>query len=885
MASAGIGSLRVDLGMNTAAFTDGIDLATRKMNKFSNQMKKTGAKMKSLGKNLTLGLTAPIVAMGAASVKSFSDFEKSMSNVSTLIDTNTESLKAMGDEVLAMSKELPVAIDDLTASLYDVRSAGISAGDAMEVLDRSARLGVAGLGSTSEAVDIVTSSINAFGLEGEDADKVYDNIFKTVKNGKTTISGLAQGFGAVAGTVANAGINLDEYLASVAALTTTGLPAAQAHTQIRAAIAGLTRETKESAAVFDSLGVKTFPELIGKSGGMVQAFAAIKEKLGGNDAAMLKLFGSTEALNAVLGLTGNQAAVFKSTLEDMRGGADAVGDAFDKQAGGTAAQAQVMRNQLEAVGVQIGQFIVPVVIRLADALSDLLTEFQDLDPDTQKWIVGLVGVLAAIGPVVYVVGSLVTAVKGMVALTLGVKAFALGLAGIGPAGGVAATGASAAGLAIRGLTASLLGLLLNPAVAAFAVAIGLIYLAWKNWDKIKPIIDRIAKAVTDFWNKHVSPVFNFIWDGLKLVVGAWLGMYTGVWNVLKKLGSAIKEWLGDKLGAIFDGVRKKLKFVADLFFQLYDAVVGNSYIPDMVDEIGQNMDRLEKLMVDPAEKATKKVKEAFRDMASDALSLMNQLFPLAAQLRDINSDLVSLDKFENAGLISAAQAADGRSVLLEERAKARGEVDISTAVQIGGVAPIFDQTKIKLIELEEVVLKIPPALNQAQEKMVEFAEYVGDSLMGGIFDVLTGRGSFKKVFSDLLGNVLNESIRTAMRSLETNLFGEKGLGGFLGSVLGGLFGGKRAAGGPVSAGKTFLVGEEGPELFSPSSGGKITPNSALTGGGGMTINVDARGSTDPNAVRAEVERGILEAAPHIVAAAQSRTVRTLQRPRLAGMAR
>jgi len=62
-------------------------------------------------------------------------------------------------------------------------------------------------------------------------------VFRTVKAGKTTISELAQGFGAVVPVVAQSKIKLDEYLASVAALTTSGLPASQAQTQIRAAIA------------------------------------------------------------------------------------------------------------------------------------------------------------------------------------------------------------------------------------------------------------------------------------------------------------------------------------------------------------------------------------------------------------------------------------------------------------------------------------------------------------------------------------------------------------------------------------------------------------------------------------------------------------------------
>jgi len=61
-------------------------------------------------------------------------------------------------------------------------------------------------------------------------------------------------------------------------------------------------------------------------------------------------------------------------------------------------------------------------------------------------------------------------------------------------------------------------------------------------------------------------------------------------------------------------------------------------------------------------------------------------------------------------------------------------------------------------------------------------------------------------------------------------------------AVGGLFGGGKAAGGPVSAGTTYLVGEKGPELFTPARGGTIIPNGA---GGGQTININVSGAIDP----------------------------------------
>jgi hypothetical protein len=74
------------------------------------------------------------------------------------------------------------------------------------------------------------------------------------------------------------------------------------------------------------------------------------------------------------------------------------------------------------------------------------------------------------------------------------------------------------------------------------------------------------------------------------------------------------------------------------------------------------------------------------------------------------------------------------------------------------------------------------------------------------------------------------------------------LGAKVGNFIGDInpFGGARAAGGPVSMGRTYLVGEKGPELFSPGSNGTIIPNKALGGkSSGTTINISVSGAIDP----------------------------------------
>ncbi len=348
--------------------------------KLQNKIKKVSENLEKIGKTATVA-GGILLAMSTANIKMAADFETSMASVSTLIDTNTESLADMSKEVLNISKRTPVALKDLTSALYDIRSAGITAENQFTVLEKSAQLGVAGLGSTSEAVDLVTSSLNAFQLKGQDAERVYDTIFKTVKFGKTTISGIAQGFGAVAGTISAANIKLDDYMAAVAALTTTGQPAAQAHHQLKAAIAGMTRENEDAVAVFQKLGVKNFKELIQKSGSMVNAFKAVTDQVKGNDAAILKIFGSTEAFNSVLGLTTKQHQTYIDTLYSMRNAPSLVDEGYAKKLNTVNAQMQRFQNFAQKIGIDMGNALVPHFRRFLD-IAEKVMNFFDKIPES-----------------------------------------------------------------------------------------------------------------------------------------------------------------------------------------------------------------------------------------------------------------------------------------------------------------------------------------------------------------------------------------------------------------------------------------------------------------------------------------------------------------------
>lgn len=306
---------------------------------------------------------AAITAGITTFLRANAQFEQKMSDISTLLIGQEDDVARLKEGILDLSEVYPKDANELGAAAYNIVSAGIEGvNNQLEALEASTKLAIGGLGTTEQAVDLVTSSLNAFKQEGLTAAEVSETLFRAVKNGKTTVADLAQGFGGVAGTVAATGISFKEFIAQVTALTTVGLPASQAYTQLRAVIAGLTRDTEQSREVFQKLGAENLPDLIKKSGGFTEALKGIVEATGGNQAELLKLVGSTEALNAIIGLTGPVAEAFNSTLANMNETIGELDQAVAKQNQTLQNQWQILKNQVNRAMIDLGEKILPTVI-------------------------------------------------------------------------------------------------------------------------------------------------------------------------------------------------------------------------------------------------------------------------------------------------------------------------------------------------------------------------------------------------------------------------------------------------------------------------------------------------------------------------------------------
>lgn len=259
------------------------------------------------------------------------EFSKSMQEVSTISEEVTNDMAGFKKEILELTTRVPIGANEAAKALYQIISAGQQGSDAMHVLEVSAKAAIGGVTDTATAADTITTILNAYKMDASQAEAVSDKLFTTVRLGKTTMAELGASIANVAPTAAAYGVSIDEVLSAIATLTKQGTATAVATTQIRSAILSAT----------NSLGDGAF-----KTRSFAEALDEVAKKAKGSETALKDDLGRVEAMNAVLGLTGKNAAGAAEDLAAMQNATGAAEDAFRKMSETASAQITILQNHL-----------------------------------------------------------------------------------------------------------------------------------------------------------------------------------------------------------------------------------------------------------------------------------------------------------------------------------------------------------------------------------------------------------------------------------------------------------------------------------------------------------------------------------------------------------
>lgn len=284
------------------------------------------------------------------------NFAKAMKQANTMAGKDAAGFDRLKDQVADLSKEIPIARDELANGLYMVVSNGVPEDNWISFLQKSARSSVGGVAELGKAVTVTSTIIKNYGLAWEAAGDIQDKIQLTAKNGVTSFEQLSEALPSVAGSAAQLGITIDELMAIFATCTGVTGNTAEVATQLGAVLKSLIQPSTEAAKAAEEMGIRFDAAAIKEAGGLdnflksldqaINEYAArtgeLSETIYGN------LFGSVRALRLLTSLTGEQSAKFTENIGVMADSAGTMDKAYEEMASTGSATTQMLKNQMGA---------------------------------------------------------------------------------------------------------------------------------------------------------------------------------------------------------------------------------------------------------------------------------------------------------------------------------------------------------------------------------------------------------------------------------------------------------------------------------------------------------------------------------------------------------
>ena len=339
--------------------------------------KQSGSLMKTLGKaglvGAAVGVGAAFVGMAKKGVTAFMELETGMAEVFTLMpEASKKARDQMTSDLRAFSTEMGVATNESAPALYQAISAGVPKDNVFTFMEEAQKAAVAGVTDLQTSVDVLTSVVNTYGADTMSAKKASDIMFTAVKEGKTTFSELSANMSDVAPIASSMGIEFSNVAAALSTMTSQGTPTSQATTQLKQAMAELSKEGSKAGTAFRDVAGKDFQTFITEGGNLQEAMALMETAAKDNGTTVSNMFGSIEAGQAALALTGKGAIKFKDDLKEMETSAGATGEAYDTMDATMARSMKKLSVLANDVFQEIGKKLAPIVNKLVNFLIDAM---------------------------------------------------------------------------------------------------------------------------------------------------------------------------------------------------------------------------------------------------------------------------------------------------------------------------------------------------------------------------------------------------------------------------------------------------------------------------------------------------------------------------------
>lgn len=601
-----VGSAVGYLDLDISGFLSGLQSAQSQANTASkniattigNNLQSAGKSMTSAGSTLTKTVTTPVIGLGTAAVKVTSDFESAMSKVSAISGATGGDLDALNKKAQEMGAKTKFSATESAEAFTYMAMAGWKTEDMLSGIDGIMSLAAADGLDLATTSDIVTDALTAFGLSASDSGHFADVLAKASSNANTNVSMLGESFKYAAPVAGALGYSAEDTAIALGLMANAGIKGSQGGTALRGSLTRLIKPTDDAAALMEQYGL-SMTNADGSMKSLGEVMNMLRDKLGGLTEAeqaqvAAQIFGQ-EAMSgmlAIINASDSDYAKLTDAIYDADGAAQQMADTMLDNLSG---QLTLLKSALEGLAIQFGEILMPYIKQFVTWLQNLTQKLQELTPEQKEQIVKWAAIVAAIGPVLMVLGKLTSSI-GSIITTFGKIPGAIAKA---------KSAFTAVSAAIGGISAPVVAV-----VAVIGVLIAAFANLWKTneefrnkmtaiWDGIKSkfesfaqgIVDRlnalgfdfenfgeVVKAIWDGFCSLLAPIFEGVFNQVSVILGSVLDALTGIFDVFIGIftGNWDQAWQGVKeiFGAVWDLIKGTFESWTMAFKGIADTVLG-----------------------------------------------------------------------------------------------------------------------------------------------------------------------------------------------------------------------------------------------------------------------------------------------------------------------
>jgi len=493
---AGLADLVVKIGADLRDFNKGMDSVGQKLSGAGKSLQKTGAV-------LTASVTAPIVAFGASAVRSAADFETGMNRVQALTGASTSQFNALEKEAKRLGATTAFSASEAADAMGFLAMAGFDSDQILGSMNDTLNLAAAAQMDLGSAADTVSNIMTGYGLSTEETAHATDVLVKTMSSANTDLSQLGEAMKYAGPVASGVGVAFEEAAAAIGLMGNAGIQGSMAGTSLRGAISRLASPTANAVGLLETLAARAgitgvnMEDMAKKVGSGVGPFGDMASTIdfltesGATAGEMMELFGQ-RAGPAMQALVSQGSGALRDLTHELENSGGTAAEIAAVQMSGFNGAMAGLRSAFEAVQIAIAESgLLDFVTSIVTSISDFLRGVADLNPTLLKWGTIIAGVVAAIGPLVLVLGTVLVALPQLIA-------------------GIGIVSTALAGLSISGGPIFL-------TVAAIAALVAGIVALYTHWDEVTAFMQgawlsmklRIMGGITELL-KGMSSLFDWI---------------------------------------------------------------------------------------------------------------------------------------------------------------------------------------------------------------------------------------------------------------------------------------------------------------------------------------------------------------------------------------